>query len=179
MKISKKIIIVSSSVLLLIAAGSVFAWKKHDSKSTPDSETKSEQTTTESPTQPNVNVTKTTGEPEKSSENPANTTNSASALTNPSGGFVSNHKPSLSSPANQMNSVCKTSVGATCEIRFTKDGVTKVLGPNQVGSDGAVNWDWKLQDIGLSVGSWQVEAVATANGKTSTTKDPIVMEISQ
>jgi hypothetical protein len=108
-------------------------------------------------------------------DNPSTST----APTNPNGAFVSNHHPDLDgSPApNKMNSVCQTTAGATCEIRFIKDGVIKTLGPTKVGSDGYAIWDWKLQDIGLTEGSWQIEALANSGGKTATTKDDLSLEV--
>jgi hypothetical protein len=83
-------------------------------------------------------------------------------LVEPSGVFVSNHHPNLSGhPApNTLQSVCVTTPGATCTIVFTKDGVTKQL-PNQIADPGgATYWTWKLQDLGLTTGSWHITAKA-------------------
>lgn len=100
-------------------------------------------------------------------------------LVAPTGSFVSNHSPNLDGdPApNQMNSICRTTPGATCEIRFTKAGDTKILGPINVAANGYASWDWKLQDIGLTEGIWQIEAVARLNGKVEITRDPINLEV--
>lgn len=97
----------------------------------------------------------------------------------PSGTFVSNHRPNLDgNPApNSMNSICRTTPGINCEIRFTKDGVTKTLGPDTVGQDGLISWDWKLQDVGLTEGSWQITAVASYGSKTVQTTDSIALEV--
>lgn len=102
-------------------------------------------------------------------------------LKDPTGEFVSNHHPNLSgSPApNSMSSVCTTTPGATCQITFIKDGVTKSLEAQMTDRGGSVYWNWKIQDIGLSAGSWQVQAVASQSGKIKTTTDPLALEIAQ
>lgn len=99
----------------------------------------------------------------------------------PSGTFISNHHPNLSgSPApNKVQSTCVTTPGAKCNIVFTKGGVTKSLGEQTADADGAVYWQWTLQDKGLTEGSWKVTAVATLNGQTASTGDPINLEVKQ
>jgi len=94
-------------------------------------------------------------------------------LIAPSGVFVSNHSPNLSgSPApNQISSVCNTTAGANCTIVFTKSGATRSLPVKKTDSGGAAYWTWKLQDIGLTVGTWHVQAVATLGGQTQKTAD--------
>jgi hypothetical protein len=99
----------------------------------------------------------------------------------PTGTFVSNHRPNLSGkPApNQIQSVCVTTPGATCTIVFTKNGVSKQL-PNQVTDrGGAAYWTWKLQDIDLTTGTWQVTAKATLGSHTETANDATALEVSQ
>jgi hypothetical protein len=99
----------------------------------------------------------------------------------PTGTFVSNHHPNLSGqPApNQIQSVCVTTSGATCTIVFTKNGVTKQL-PNQVTDrGGAAYWTWKLQDIDLTPGTWQVTAKATFGSRTETASDATALEVAQ
>lgn len=102
-------------------------------------------------------------------------------LLAPTGDFVSNHHPNLSgSPApSTMTSVCTTTPGASCAISFTKDGVTKSLSSQPTDRGGATYWSWKLQDIGLTVGSWKIQATATLNGKTMTSTDAMNLEIAQ
>ncbi len=98
----------------------------------------------------------------------------------PSGDFVSNHRPSVSgSPApNTMSSVCKTSPGATCAITFTKGDTTKSLMAQTTDSEGATYWDWKINTVGLTAGTWKIQAVATFNDKTITATDAIDLEVS-
>lgn len=109
--------------------------------------------------------------------------NAASNLTllAPSGNFVSNHRPNLSgSPApNSINSVCTTTPGASCKITFTKDGATKSLPPQIVDQGGSTYWNWKLQDIGLTQGSWKIEAIASLNEQASTSSDVLNLEVGQ
>jgi len=103
------------------------------------------------------------------------------ALLAPSGDFVSNHHPNLSeSPApNTMSSVCNTSPGATCKIIFTKDGDMKTLPVATTDRGGAAYWNWKLQDIGLTVGTWQIQAIASLNGQTKTALDVLDLVVAQ
>lgn len=126
-------------------------------------------TTSESPSKVGTNVGSTTS------------SNNLEGLTpaTPSGTFVSNHHPNLDGdPApNQINSICQTTPGVTCEIRFTKESSTKILGASKVGSDGYVSWDWKLQDIGLSEGIWKIEVVAKNGDKTAISVDPSSLEV--
>lgn len=172
--LKKPIVIASIAVLLLGGTVAAYAiWGRNDKKAPEEkSGATQEETkvkTEESPTQQHVQVTT-----EESIKTPP--ASSGGNLVEPSGSFVSNHKVSLSS-ANYMNSICRTTAGATCEIRFTKGSEVKVLGPNQVGVSGYVSWDWKLQDIGLTQGTWQIEAVAKSGGNEKSAKDNISLEI--
>ncbi len=148
----------------------------------------------------------TKGEPSTSSSKSSMTTNSTSSTSNstssepgdqksssgggssadttllvPSGDFVSNHSPNLSnSPApNEISSVCTTTPGATCTITFTKDGVTKSLPQQTTDRGGSTYWDWKLQTVGLTVGTWQINAVATLNGQTKSAADAINLNVAE
>lgn len=102
-------------------------------------------------------------------------------LITPTGDFVSDHHPNLSgSPApNSMTSVCNTTPGATCAITFTNNGVTKSLPTVTTDAGGAVYWNWTLQNIGLTVGSWQITAIASLDGQTKTASDALQLVVSQ
>ena len=102
-------------------------------------------------------------------------------LLQPTGSFVSNHHPNLSDhpTPNQLQSVCVTTPGASCTIQFTKDGVTKQLPDQQADRGGAAYWTWKLQDIGLTAGTWKVTAKATSGSNTKTVDDVTALEVSQ
>ena len=106
----------------------------------------------------------------------------SAVLIAPSGDFVSDHHPNLSgSPApNTMTSVCNTTPGATCQISFTMDGVTKSLPSQTTDSGGSTYWtNWKLQNVGLTAGSWSVEATASLNGQTKTASDSMSLVVSE
>ncbi|HLB66714.1 MAG TPA: hypothetical protein VJJ78_03935 [Candidatus Saccharimonadales bacterium] len=94
-------------------------------------------------------------------------------LLPPVGNFVSNHRPNLSgSPApNTLQSVCITTPAVNCNITFTKDNVTKSLGTKVTDNEGVAYWTWKLQDVGLTEGTWQVKALASMSEKTKSAKD--------
>jgi hypothetical protein len=133
------------------------------------------------------------GEPQNSSNPTSNNTtqpgdskNSVSgtattSLEAPSGDFVSNHRPNLSgSPApNIISSVCTTTPGATCTINFTKDGVTKSLTSQTTDRGGSSYWNWTLQEVGISSGTWKIQALATLNGKSKSTNDALDLVVSQ
>lgn len=93
----------------------------------------------------------------------------------PYGNFVSTHDAGLS---DNLFSTCNTSAGVKCKISFSQGGVTKSLDEKTTGADGAAYWTWQPQDIGLSSGSWQITATASANNKSSTGTDsrPLVIK---
>lgn len=102
------------------------------------------------------------------------------ALISPSGNFVSNHRPNLSgnpAPASET-SVCTTTPGASCSITFTKDGITKSLTPQTTDRGGSAYWNWKLQDIGLTGGSWHIQAIASLGDQTKTADDALNLQVS-
>jgi hypothetical protein len=108
-------------------------------------------------------------------------TGTSAVLITPSGSFVSNHHPNLGgSPApNLESSVCATTPGATCTISFTMGGTTKSLEARTADSNGAAFWDWKLQDIGLTAGTWKIQAAASLNGQTRTASDAMDLTVAQ
>lgn len=100
-------------------------------------------------------------------------------LVEPSGTFVSNHSPNISGAPlpNKLQSTCSTTPGATCYIQFTKDGITKSTAKQTVDSGGGAYWSWTLNELGLTEGSWSVEAIATLGDQTKTSKDGITLEV--
>ncbi len=105
---------------------------------------------------------------------------SGATLVTPTGTFVSNHSPNLSghpSP-NQIQSTCTTTSGATCTIVFTNGSVTKQLPVQNTDLQGAAYWTWKLQDIGLTAGTWHIQAKAVLGDQTKTADDALSLEIS-
>lgn len=106
-------------------------------------------------------------------------TGQSTTLIEPSGTFVSNHRPSLSGAPllRQEKSVCNTAPGASCYILFMKDGVAKQLDPQTVGSNGSTYWIWDVNQAGLTQGSWKITAVATMSGQTKTADDSLPLEV--
>ena len=104
-------------------------------------------------------------------------------LEAPSGTFASNHHPNLSgNPApNTLTSDCTTTTGAACQIVFTNtsSGVTKSLSVQTTDAGGSAYWSWKLQDIGLTEGTWHIKAVATLGNQTKTSTDAMDLEVKQ
>jgi len=98
-------------------------------------------------------------------------------LIAPSGNFVSAHKVPVNAP---IASVCNTSTGATCKITFTSGSVTKSLSAEVADKGGSVYWNsWTPASLGLTPGTWTIQAVATLNGQTQTSNDALPLEISQ
>lgn len=97
----------------------------------------------------------------------------------PTGQFASNHRPNLSGQPtpNAMSSVCTTTPGAHCKLQFQMGGITKELPAQPTDASGSVQWNWTLQDIGLTQGTWTITAVATNGSKSATAVDPIKLEV--
>ncbi|HKU19074.1 MAG TPA: hypothetical protein VJP80_07465 [Candidatus Saccharimonadales bacterium] len=103
------------------------------------------------------------------------TTQSGDPPETPSGTFISNHTPSLSgSPyPSQEQSVCNTTPGASCQIVFTKDDLTRSLPTQTTNSDGSALWTWDVNAAGFTEGTWNATVTATLNGKTATATDTL------
>lgn len=174
MKNNKNIpIIITVAVLIAIATVTWFSTERNKgangSGGTTVSQPSSNQSTSSTPSTTSTNTTK---QPTPSSGVTGN-------LIAPTGSFVSNHHPNLSgSPApNQEQSVCNTTPGATCDIEFTNNGITKSLGAKTADSSGATYWTWTLQSIGLAHGSWKITAKATLNNQTKTAIDALLLDV--
>ncbi len=96
----------------------------------------------------------------------------------PFGDFVSNHTPGQHSSPMTEASVCNTTSGATCQIFFSDGSITKSLPVQTTDLNGSTYWNnWTPASIGLTQGSWQITAVATINGQSKSTTDPINLEV--
>ena len=97
----------------------------------------------------------------------------------PSGTFVSNHNPNLSgypSP-NLISSTCNTTPGATCEIIFKLNSISRSLPPKNTDSYGNAYWDWNLKDLDLFKGEWTITARASIGQNISEENDAIKLNI--
>lgn len=119
--------------------------------------------------------------PKTKSNQSASTPNPNIPPIKPSGTFVSNHHPNLSgSPApNRITSTCTTTPGVLCTVQFTNGGTTKTLPEKTTDSNGNVGWDWTLQEVGLSIGEWQVKAIAKNGDKTTEDLDVIPLIVAE
>jgi hypothetical protein len=99
-------------------------------------------------------------------------------LSAPTGNFVSNHHPTIGE-APDMQSNCTTTSGATCTIVFTKGTETHELPVQNTDREGAAYWSWSVKDksIGLSAGSWKVQAKAVLGNQVKTADDALMLEI--
>lgn len=120
-----------------------------------------------------------TNKTKKNPDNAAPSVTNTQELIPPSGTFVSNHRPNLDgSPApSKVQSVCNTSPGAACYIEFKGPGGIKKLPTRTAGDDGSTIWTWDIKVAGFSEGAWTVTAVASLNGRTKNTTDPIKFEV--
>jgi predicted permease len=93
-------------------------------------------------------------------------TNNVDLLT-PSGTFANVYNASQDE---EMSSTCNTTPGASCQIFFTDGSITKSLPLKQTDKGGAAYWAWKPSDgdVGLTPGTWQITATATAGGTSKT-----------
>jgi hypothetical protein len=98
------------------------------------------------------------------------------SLVVPSGDFVSAHHVSLSTT---IASVCNTTPAASCSITFTNGSLTKSLPATTVDSNGAAYWDnWTPEGIGLTAGTWQIQAVATLGDQSKNASDASSLVVS-
>ena len=134
------------------------------SKNTPPASTQ-----TKTPATPGATSTTNSKGEGSSTSTPTSTT--PTALVTPWGSFVSNHSPGQDSSPTTEVSVCNTSPGATCYIKFVNGSYNRTLPVQTADSQGTVTWNWDTSSPALPSGSWQITAVATLNGQTKTTQD--------
>lgn len=104
-------------------------------------------------------------------------TSSGSLPLVPYGSFVSNHAPGQNGSPTTEYSVCSTTPGATCYIKFSLGDISRQLSTQKVDDSGSTTWQWDIDGAGLSKGSWQITAVATLNGQSKSTTDHIPLKV--
>lgn len=185
-KNNKKLTIIAVVIILLIAALVVFALeytnKTHFFHTEQPAPTASQNTKGE--VQTNSDKSSNSGSttdtpvtsPQPNNQKTGSGNSSSTTLVTPTGDFVSAHNIALNTP---VTSVCNTTSGATCTITFIKDGVTRSLDKQTTDSGGTSYWfNWTPKSIGLSAGTWKVQANASLNGQTKSAQDAINMVIS-
>ena len=172
-KSNKRLWITALAVVLVIGAVGGYAYYRHTSKAKPVTTASAESKG------PSTEITSSSSgtnsaKGDTSDSTSDQTTKNTNPPDKPSGTFVSNHTPRLSSEdlANQENSVCITTSGASCTITFIKGSQTISLPKQETDAGGATYWTWKLQDYGITEGTWTIKAVATMNGQTVSADDP-------
>lgn len=178
------LVTLASILVTVLAIGSVlyatdgFPFNdKEDDKPTVTETTANSETKGEPQSDSNRNQDGSVPSDNKSQTNTTNNNTDPSAdLKKPEGNFVNNHRPSLSD-SSSMQSSCVTTPGATCQIIFTKDGVTKTLPAQKTDAGGGTYWTWTLQDIGLTAGTWKIQAKATLGSQIETTDDAVNLEV--
>jgi hypothetical protein len=106
-------------------------------------------------------------------------TDSNHTLIAPFGNFVSNHYPGQNSSPTTESSVCNSTPGAKCYIKFTNSaGQTTQLPTQSVDSHGSTSWYWDIhKDAHLNTGQWQVTAVATLGNQIKSTDDTLKLAV--
>jgi cytoskeletal protein RodZ len=97
---------------------------------------------------------------------PAQISTNTKTLTAPSGTFANLYDASADT---QMNSICNTTPGATCQVIFTKGSLSIALPAKTTDSSGSATWAWTPEQIGLGKGSWHITAKAILGSQTKTT----------
>lgn len=97
----------------------------------------------------------------------------------PTGLFLSSHELSLGSGSGPTKgrSVCRTSANVSCQVRFSKDGRALTLPAQRTDAQGDTSWDWSPATVGLDVGHWSVEVVASAGGAQATSRDAVGLTV--
>lgn len=170
-------------VALGAGATAFYLWRHHSKinttlSPTANSATKGEQAA--SPPASSSTSSTSTNQPGDDKSSTGSSTPTAT-LVDITGSFVSNHHPNLSGkPApNIIQSTCTTTEGATCQIIFTMGAITKSLPAQVTDRGGSTYWTWKLQDIGLTAGSWHIQAKATLGTQVKTADDALTLEVQQ
>jgi hypothetical protein len=147
------------------------------------SATQPDKSTTSPSSSPNLSTPAASSSSSTKSTAPASSaskSNSSASPAAPTGNFVSNHHPQLSSQIyRQEISVCVTTPGATCYIEFTQGNQINKLPVETADSNGAAYWNWDVQQAGFTTGSWKITAVASNDGQSITSSDPQDLVVSQ
>jgi len=177
--------LVAALLLILLFAGVGFYYHSHHktvSKSQPPTVTTKTTASSPSKTQPTTSKGTNETSPTPTSPQPTPTVTPTTNDTNvilqkPSGYFASNHFPGQNGSGQDETSVCNTTAGASCYISFTKAGITKSLPAATTDDTGAAYWSWTPQTVGLTSGSWIVNATATLGQQSASTQDSTQLEI--
>jgi hypothetical protein len=171
------LLLIAVVVTLLELTNTTYLFHKRPPAPTASSETKGEtvspsQTGQTSNTSPNPSVNPTDNNNPKAGNNTSNTT----LVMFPSD-LVSAHKVQLDSA---IASTCNATAGASCLITFSNGGISKSLPATITDRGGSAYWNsWKPSDIGLTPGTWKIEAIATLGDQRKTQTDALNLEVSQ
>ncbi len=91
--------------------------------------------------------------------------NSTNTPIQPPAGQLLNVQTVSLSRGPSLESICQTIANGLCNIRLTQGSVVKYLNSQDTGASGLAIFNWSANEIGLSLGQWEVEAVVTQNSK--------------
>ena len=169
-KFKRKYLLLAAIILLTI--GIVWALRRDTDPLTTDGSADT-QTSQESPEQAEPEAEATNGSPAKA-QSSSSTANGKLELSDKTT-FVSSHNAMLNG---DVESICVTTLGATCYINFTSGQSSHSLDAKQANSDGVVAWIWTPKSVGLSTGEWKVSAITKLNGQSETKVDayPLIIQ---
>lgn len=179
--LNRRLVFVGLGVALIIIFGLWYGLRNHHQAAAVTTTLKISKTSL-SPQSASNSIPTTASTTDKSSGSQgtpaASTTTTGSGPAAPNGtDFVSDHNPSLSTRSSE-NSVCSSTAGASCYIEFSNSNGDVVKLPTQtLDNSGNTYWSWDVKQNNLSVGSWQITAVATLNGQTQSAQDPLNLTV--
>jgi hypothetical protein len=183
-RLNRRLALLSGAAILIIAIGALVYWHYHtrsiqEVAVSPGKATTSPQSSSGSQTSSGTSSSSDKGI--SSSSSSTNSSNSQSPTDGtgkppltPAGDFVSSHAANLNGTDGTIEeSVCNTTPGASCYIKFAnvQNGTVKVLSTQVTNGGGSTSWLWNVKQTGLYSGTWNIVAVATLNGQTKTAQD--------
>jgi hypothetical protein len=175
-KQNRILLIVLVGLLLVALAGLLFSRPATKQVSTIPSST-SVGTSSNASSEAQNSLTNSGGANDSSSSQSGGTTTERAVLNAPWGNFVSNHSPGQNGSPLAETSVCNTTPGATCYLKFTNGAKTRLLDKKVANVNGSIIWNWDVKAAGFESGDWRITAIATLNGKTKSTVDSLPLSV--
>jgi hypothetical protein len=104
------------------------------------------------------------------------TGSTSGAIITPTGNFVSAHHISHNDNPT-MQSSCQTTPNVPCRIIFTNGEAVRELASETTDPGGSAYWTWYPKDIGLTTGTWKVQATAGFASNSVTATDALNLEV--
>jgi len=168
-------LIIAGSVVIIVGGGIGLFYAFHHSPDTVITPAKTVSPANPSTSSASINTTSpisptatTPASPVDKTEAQTGSNNSSSTtFKSPTGQVISSSTVSLSQNQ-ELSSSCETLPNTPCDVRITSsDGsTTKYVGAQTTDSTGNTIFYWYPKSVGLTVGTWSVELVATSGSQT-------------